>query len=319
MVILMHSSIRPVSLRAIDSHTGGEPTRLIIDGFPDLGRSNLRDRRERFASEFDTWRRAIILEPRGSDVLVGALLCEPYSPNATAGVIFFNNSGYLGMCGHGSIGLVTSLAWLGRITAGQHCIETPVGNVQATLHDDGSVSIENIPAYRYRKQVTVTTSHGSVTGDIAWGGNWFFLVSQHPFHITPAEIPIMTEYSLAIRQALDMQKIRGQDGDIIDHIELFADDEQADSRNFVLCPGKAWDRSPCGTGTCARLACLAAEGKLAAGQPWRQASVIGSQFVASYQPDGDRIIPTLRGRAWISGDHRLLFDTTDPFIWGISL
>ncbi len=303
----------------IDSHTGGEPTRLVTSGFPALGQGSMAERRERLAAEFDHFRRASMLEPRGNDVLVGALLCEPVDPAATAGVIFFNNTGYLGMCGHGTIGLVRSLAWLGQIQPGEHIIETPVGNVTATLHDDLSVSVRNVPSWRYRKAVTLhSETLGQVTGDIAWGGNWFFLISDHGLQVTPQNIPALTRYALQVQQELQQQGIFGEQQGIIDHIELFAEDDVADSRSFVLCPGGQWDRSPCGTGTSAKLACLAADGKLAAGEEWCQASVIGSRFTASYQPEGDKIIPTLRGTAYICAETTLLIDKHDPFAWGIA-
>lgn len=305
-------------VQVLDSHTGGEPTRLVIDGFPHLGTGSMAERRRLLAEQHDHWRAATMLEPRGNDVLVGALLCEPVDPTACAGVIFFNNSGYLGMCGHGTIGLVVSLAHLGRIQPGVHRIETPVGTVQATLHDDRSVSVRNVPAYRYRKAVSLEVpGHGTVTGDIAWGGNWFFLIAEHGQRIAGDNLEALTDYTWAVRQALQAQSIRGEDGGEVDHIELFADDAQADSRNFVLCPGKAYDRSPCGTGTSAKLACLAADGKLQPGEIWCQASVIGSQFTASYEPDGERIIPTIRGRAHLSAEATLLIEDDDPFAWGI--
>lgn len=305
-------------IQVLDSHTGGEPTRLVIDGFPQLGAGSMAERRRLLAEQHDHWRAATMLEPRGNDVLVGALLCEPVDPTACAGVIFFNNSGYLGMCGHGTIGLVVSLAHLGRIQPGVHRIETPVGTVQATLHDDRSVSVRNVPAYRYRKAVSLEVpGHGTVTGDIAWGGNWFFLIAEHGQRIAGDNLETLTAYTWAVRQALQAQGIRGEDGGEVDHIELFADDAQADSRNFVLCPGKAYDRSPCGTGTSAKLACLAADGKLQPGEIWCQASVIGSQFTASYEPDGQRIIPTIRGRAHLSAEATLLIEEDDPFAWGI--
>ncbi|MFL9813655.1 4-hydroxyproline epimerase [Stutzerimonas sp. VN223-3] len=305
-------------IQVLDSHTGGEPTRLVIDGFPQLGTGSMAERRRLLAERFDDWRAATMLEPRGSDVLVGALLCEPVDPTACAGVIFFNNSGYLGMCGHGTIGLVVSLAHLGRIQPGTHRIETPVGTVQATLHEDRSVSVRNVPAYRYRQAVDVEVpGYGTVTGDIAWGGNWFFLVAEHGQRIAADNIEALTAYTWAVRQALDVEGIRGEDGGDVDHIELFAEDPQADSRNFVLCPGKAYDRSPCGTGTSAKLACLAADGKLQPGEIWRQASVIGSEFLASYEPDGDRIVPTIRGCAHLSAEAILLIEDDDPFGWGI--
>ncbi|MCG8909021.1 4-hydroxyproline epimerase [Pseudomonas sp. DP-17] len=309
-------------IQVLDSHTGGEPTRLVLDGFPDLGKGSMAERRALLAEQHDSWRAATVLEPRGSDVLVGALLCEPVDPSACAGVIFFNNTGYLGMCGHGTIGLVVSLAHLGRIGPGTHKIETPVGTVEATLHDDRSVSVRNVPSYRYRKQVPVDVpGHGRVHGDIAWGGNWFFLIADHGLRVAGDNLDELTAYTVAVQKALEDQGIRGEDGGLIDHIELFADDPDADSRNYVLCPGKAYDRSPCGTGTSAKLACLAADGKLAAGDSWRQASVIGSQFEGRFEwigePAEGRIIPTIRGRANISAEATLLLEEDDPFAWGI--
>jgi 4-hydroxyproline epimerase len=308
-------------IHVIDSHTGGEPTRLVVGGFPDLGGGSMAERRTRLADTYDAWRSATLLEPRGSDVVVGALLCKPVASDAAAGVIFFNNAGYLGMCGHGTIGLVASLAHLGRIGVGEHRIETPVGTVTTTLHADGSVSVRNVPAYRHLHQVAVDLpGHGTVRGDVAWGGNWFFLVSEHGQRVASDNLGALTAYTAALRAALAAQAITGAGGAEIDHIELFADDaEGADSRNFVLCPGNAYDRSPCGTGTSAKIACLAADGKLAPGEVWRQASVIGSRFEASYTVEDGKVIPTLRGRAHISAEAVLLIEDSDPFGWGIRL
>lgn len=324
-------------IRVLDSHTGGEPTRLVLDGFPDLGDGSMAERRQILAERHDDWRAASVLEPRGSDVLVGALYCKPVDPEACAGVIFFNNSGYLGMCGHGTIGLVVSLAHLGWIEPGVHKIETPVGTVEATLHDDRSVSVRNVPSYRYRQSVSLDVpGHGRVTGDIAWGGNWFFLIADHGLRIAGDNLDTLSAYTVAVQKALEDQGIRGEDGGLIDHIELFAEDtppkgsspsvaseegaaawRPADSRNYVLCPGKAYDRSPCGTGTSAKLACLAADGKLQPGETWRQASVIGSQFEGSFEWQGERIVPTIRGRANISAEATLIIEDDDPFAWGI--
>jgi 4-hydroxyproline epimerase len=308
-------------IQIVDSHTGGEPTRLVIGGFPDLGGGSMAERRALLADQHDKWRAATVLEPRGSDVVVGALLCEPVSPDAAAGVIFFNNAGYIGMCGHGTIGLVASLAHIGRIGVGEHKIETPVGTVTTTLHADGSVSVRNVPAYRHLHQVAVELpGHGTVRGDVAWGGNWFFLVSEHGQRVASDNLAALTGYTVALRQALAAQGITGAEGAEIDHIELFAaDDDGADSRNFVLCPGSAYDRSPCGTGTSAKIACLAADGKLAPGEVWTQASLIGSRFEASYAMEDGKVIPTLRGRAYISAEATLLIEDEDPFGWGIRL
>jgi 4-hydroxyproline epimerase len=310
------------TLNVIDSHTGGEPTRLVVSGGPALGAGTLAERLDVFRTRFDDWRAGVVTEPRGSDVVVGALLCEPDDPECAAGVIFFNNVGYLGMCGHGTIGLVVSLAHMGRIGPGQHRIDTPVGIVEATLNDDGSVAVRNVPAYRHRKAVTVDVpGYGPLTGDIGWGGNWFFLVADHGRTLVPANIPELTTFTSAIRDALSAQQITGADGALIDHIELFGPPsrEGSDSRSFVLCPGNAYDRSPCGTGTSAKVACLAADGKLAEGAVWRQESIIGSVFEAIYRHSGDgaTIVPTITGHAHIMAEGRLCFDGRDPFAWGI--
>ncbi|AZE89496.1 4-hydroxyproline epimerase [Pseudomonas orientalis] len=305
-------------LHVIDSHTGGEPTRLIMNGFPTLAGATIADQLDDLRSHHDQWRRACLLEPRGNDVLVGALYCAPVTPGATCGVIFFNNAGYLGMCGHGTIGLVASLHYQGLIEPGVHSLDTPVGPVAATLHADGTVTLRNVPAYRYRRHVEVQVpGHGAVVGDIAWGGNWFFLMSDHGQALQMNNVDALTDYTWAMLKALEAQGIHGEDGALIDHIELFADDTEADSRNFVMCPGKAYDRSPCGTGTSAKLACLAADGTLGPGEPWVQASITGSQFLARYEWDGERIRPFITGRAHMTADSILLIDEQDPFAWGI--
>ena len=306
-------------IQFIDSHTGGEPTRLVVGGFPDLGRGSMAERRGILSQQFDDWRAATVLEPRGSDVVVGALLCTPVAADSTAGVIFFNNTGYLGMCGHGTIGLVATLAYMGRIQAGLHRIETPVGTITAKLHSDGSVSVRNVPGYRHLHNVAVEVpDYGLVHGDVAWGGNWFFLANDHGQRVAPDNLEALTRYTVALSDALKSNGITVRDGADIDHIELFApDSEGADSRNFVLCPGKAYDRSPCGTGTSAKLACLAADGKLAPGAIWTQASVIGSRFEGSYSVEGDNVIPTIRGRAYVCAEGTLLITDDDPFAWGI--
>ncbi|WP_183040122.1 4-hydroxyproline epimerase [Paraburkholderia tropica] len=315
------------TLSVIDSHTGGEPTRLVTEGGPELGRGPLAERLEIFRRDFDRVRAGIVCEPRGSDVMVGALLCEPHDPACSAGVIFFNNVGFLGMCGHGTIGLIVSLAHMGRIAPGVHRIETPVGNVEAELHADGSVTVRNVPAYRYRTNVPVDVPGlGRMHGDIAWGGNWFFLVADHGQSLDFANVETLTNVSWAIRQALEANGITGEGGALIDHIELFADSTTPglDSRNFVLCPGKAYDRSPCGTGTSAKIACLAADAALAPGAVWKQESIVGSVFEASYEShesDGDLapgyVRPSIRGTAHVSAQAQLIFADDDPFAWGI--
>lgn len=311
-------------IHIIDSHTGGEPTRLIVDGGPELGTGPLAQRLELFKEKFDHFRSATVCEPRGSDVIVGALLCTPHDPTCTAGVIFFNNVGYLGMCGHGMIGLIATLAYQGKITLGRHRIETPVGVVETELHADHSVTVHNVPAYRHLKNISLQVEgHGSIRGDVAWGGNWFFLCADHGQDLRIANIDALSDFGWRIRQALEAANIRGADGAEIDHIELFSAPMSAanDSRNFVLCPGKAYDRSPCGTGTSAKLACLAADGKLAEGQLWLQESIIGSVFEGSYRilenSPLQKILPSIKGTAFVNAEATLLLDQRDPFVWGI--
>lgn len=319
----------------LDSHTGGEPTRLVLRGFPDLGTGSMQARLEYIKKHCDDWRRGILLEPRGHEVLVGALLVPPVDKKSTAGVIFFNNTGYLGMCGHGTIGLLASLEYLGQAVIGQHIIETPVGNITAELLGQGRVRIENVPAYRYKKDVSVKVPALSQTviGDIAWGGNWFFLVKNPQFelHINKAkELEVICTH---IKEALQQAGITGAHGDEIDHIELFSEHPEADSQNFVLCPGNVYDRSPCGTGTSAKLACLAADGALQAGEVWYQAGIVGSVFQGQYRwaepnevsklttdtADMRAVIPTIEGQAFISAETTLVFDPADPFYFGITL
>lgn len=307
-------------IRIIDSHTAGEPTRLVYEGFPDLGNGTIQEKLHQFKTYHDQWRKAVILEPRGNDILVGALLCKPSKPEATAAVIFFNNNGYLGMCGHGTIGLMASLQYLGKAQPGEHLIETPVGDVVCTIFADGSVGIQNVISYRYKKSVSLEVAGlGTVTGDIAWGGNWFFLVNQKFIDINLTNVSQLTAISSSIKQALHDHHITGKDNAEIDHIELFQSHPEAVSQNFVLCPGNAYDRSPCGTGTSAKLACLAADGVLAPDTIWRQASVIGSEFQASYKPaqQHEGIHPFIRGNAYICAENTIIIDDQDPFKWGI--
>jgi len=310
------------TVRVIDSHTAGEPTRVVVEGGPDLGRGDLATRRERFRREFDRFRSGVVNEPRGSDVIVGAMLCEPVDRSCAAGVIFFNNVGVIGMCGHGTIGVAVTLAHLGRIAPGVHRIETPVGIVSAELHDRHRVTVANVPSYRHAADVRLDVpGYGVVTGDVAWGGNWFFLVESPGIDIVPQNIERLTQLSRAVRVGLAERGIRGDDGADIDHVEVYAPLGQTTkgARAFVLCPGDAYDRSPCGTGTSAKLACLSARGELAPGEAWRQQSVIGTLFEASYAAgDGGRVQPRITGSAYVTAESTLIFDDDDPLRFGIT-
>lgn len=309
------------TVRIFDSHTGGEPTRLVVSGGPDLGDGPLPERVERFRRDADKFRTMILAEPRGYDAMVGALLCKPIDPASAAGVIFFNNRGYLGMCGHGAIGVAATLAYQGLIGLGQHRLETPVGTITLNLLNPNRVAVENIPSYRLTKNVQVTVDGlGKISGDVAWGGNWFFLTEDLQSILDPAQIGQLTDVAWRIRRALVAQGITGANGAEIDHIELLGAPTTADanSRSFVLCPGGAYDRSPCGTGTSAKLACLAADNKLLPGVPWIQESIIGSRFTATYREGTDgKIIPTIVGDAFVTGETRLIAQPGDPFHHGI--
>jgi 4-hydroxyproline epimerase len=307
-------------VEVIDSHTGGEPTRVVIAGGPNLGDGPLEQRLQRFRADYDQFRSAVVNEPRGSDVMVGALLCEPEDRSCVAGVIFFNNVGYLGMCGHGTIGVIATLAHLNRIDPGMHRIETPVGIVTAVLEESGDVTIENVPSYRSARCVPLEVpGWRTVTGDVAWGGNWFFLINEHGLELALERVDELTEVTWRIRQALQRRGITGRDGQEIDHIELFGPpaSPSADSRNFVLCPGKSYDRSPCGTGTSAKLACLYDDGRLEEGQVWRQESIVGSVFEGTIVVRDGLILPRIKGSAFVDAEASLILDQRDPFCTGI--
>ena len=312
-----------MQLRIIDSHTEGEPTRAIIGGGPVLQGNSAEEQRAYLERHHDDLRRTVILEPRGSAAMVGALLAPPIDPSCDTAVIFFNNTGYLSMCGHGAIGVAVTLGYLGRVSSGEVRIETPAGIVNVTLHDANEATIRNVPSYRARAGVPLDVPGlGIVRGDVAWGGNWFFLCETPPATLEPANIPALTAAAIAVKNALRAAGIAAPDDSEIDHIEFFDDSptEGVDSRNFVLCPGEEYDRSPCGTGTSAKIACLAEDGRLAPGQTWAQESIIGGRFRASYSlDDSGHVIPSLTGRAFICGEATLVRQASDPFACGIDL
>ncbi len=307
-------------ISVIDTHTGGEPTRVVISGGPELGSGSMADRLAVFRDRYDTFRTAVAGEPRGSDVMVGAILLPPVDTSCAAGVIFFNNVGYLGMCGHGTIGVAVALSHLGRIGPGAHRIETPVGRVTVSLEGRNTVTIDNVESYRLTKGASVDVPElGTYTGDVAWGGNWFFLVHEHGEELTVLNVDRLTDVTWRIRQALVANGITGAEGAEIDHIELYgpATITGADSKCFVLCPGRAYDRSPCGTGTSAKIACLVADGKLALGVVWRQESIIGSVFEAWAHKSERGVRPQVRGTAYVNAESTLIIDPDDPFALGI--
>ena len=308
-------------VQVVDSHTGGEPTRIVLSGGPDLGTGTLANRREVFRDQFDDFRSAVINEPRGSDIWVGGILCSPVNPNAVTGVVFFNNIGVLNMCGHGVIGLTVTLSYLDRIGFGAHLIETPAGDVNVRLGEDGQVTVINVPSYRYLADVFLQVpGEGLMKGDVAWGGNWFFLVEEHQEDIRLDNTRRLTDFTTRIRDGLQENRVTGAGGAAIDHIELFGPgDDGMDSRNFVLCPGGAYDRSPCGTGCSAKIACLMADGRLQPGETWRQQSIVGSVFEVKGSWAGDHVIAEIVGSAFVNSEATLVFNPSDPFRMGISI
>lgn len=310
----------PQHVRVVDSHTGGEPTRVVLEGGPDLGRGPLSERRARLQAAHGPWCRALACEPRGSQVLVGALLVPPFEPGCGLGVIFFNNVGTLGMCGHATLGLVETLRHLGRLEPGRIRVDTPVGVVEAELREDGSAVVANVPARRHRAGAAVDVPGlGTVKGDVAWGGNWFFITGDHGLDLDPAHLPRLLEAGARVREALARAGVTGEGGAEIDHVEFTGAprDPANHGRGFVLCPGLEWDRSPCGTGTSAKLACLMEDGRIREGDLWRQESIIGSVFTGWMARKDGRLLPHIQGRAFVTAEATLILDPLDPFAYGI--
>jgi 4-hydroxyproline epimerase len=317
----LNASVFPATIRVIDSHSEGEPTRVVIEGWPQPAGATMAERRDDLRARYDHLRRAVVCEPRGHDAIVGALLTPPVTSDATAGIIFFNNGTYLGMCGHGLIGVVRTLEYQGRVRPGTSRYDTPVGTVSAELSADGSVTIENVAAHCHATDVAVDVPGiGRVVGDIAYGGNWFFLTHLPDVIIGLDRARDLTRLTQSIQDALRAAGITGANGADIDHIELSAAPmrHDADARNFVLCSGGEYDRSPCGTGTSAIMAARHRRGQLALGEPWRQESVAGSLFTGwlTAGPNGT-LIPHVRGTAFVTGEATLRFDPRDPFRGGL--
>lgn len=316
------TNVWPREIEVIDSHTEGEPTRVVVRGWPEPAGATMAARRDELARRFDHLRRAVVHEPRGHEAMVGALLTSPVVPGSAAGVIFFNNVGYLGMCGHGMVGVVRTLEHLGRITPGTVRVDTPVGTVRAVLGDGGEVTLRNVQARVHALDVVVEVPGvGEVRGDVAWGGNWFFITHLAEPELALANLPELTLATRRIATALRLQGITGDQGAEIDHIELCSPSPEtdADTRNFVLCPGGEYDRSPCGTGTSAKLAVLHARGELVPGQHWIQESITGGRFTGWLEEDEEGVlVPFICGGAYLTGRGTLLFDPADPFREGFS-
>lgn len=310
-------------MHVIDSHTGGMPTRVILNGGPELGSGPMAERVRCLANNHDAFCKSVLLEPRGQSGMVGALLVAPDDVGCETGVIYFDANAILGMCGHGTIGLGVTLAHLGRIAPGTHKFETPAGIISIDLLDTSTVRVTNIESRQVQEAVSIEIDkYGVFTGDLAYGGNWFFIVDPSPIPVEVANIRVLTDLAIAIREACTAQGVTGENGENVDHVILQGqpDTESVSSRNFVLCPDNEYDRSPCGTGSSARLACLAAAGVLAPGEEIVQQSIIGSTYNMSYQPGiSGGVIPKLTGQAHVMAESRLIFAQNDPFRMGIHL
>lgn len=314
----------PERLRVIDSHTIGEPTRLVIDeslvAGLDLGGGSVRERRDRFRERYDHVRQALVGDPRGTVAMVGVILLPPADPSCRFGAFCINRVGYLDMCGHATIGLAVTLGHLGRIEPGSFRLETPADVVGVTWHGGGEASFECVPPRRITKSLALACDDGArVTGDVATSGLWFFICRDHGLPVDSAGIPALTARAWAIRRALDARGITGTGGAVIDHVVLLGPprDARNHGRAFVLCPDGAFDRSPCGTGTSALVGCLFEDGQLAEGHTWRQESVLGGVYEASIRRVGGMLVPTVRGSAWLTGETTLHFAGDDPYRTGI--
>ncbi len=277
--------------------------------------NSIAEIRADFAARFDDLRSAFVCEPRGSDILVGALLVPGFEEQW--GVVFFNNVGMLNMCGHGTIGVAETLLHMGEWEIGEHVLETSVGKVGVTINADRSVEFANVPSYVSVRGVELTLSDRKVTGDVAWGGNWFYLCDDHGMEIGLGNLDKLTQLGEEIRRKLLAEGIRGSNGGEIDHVELVVKQEIG-AKNFVLCPGLAYDRSPCGTGTSAKLACLYEAGKIQPGEIWRQESVTGSVFEGWVEIINGQCVPHVRGRAFITAETELILDAEDPLRFGFT-
>lgn len=310
-----------MQIEVIDSHTGGEPTRVVVGGWVIPEGSTVAEKREYLNRNQAHLRSGVTREPRGSDVCVGALLVPSTDPECCTGVIFFTTVGTLGMCGHGTIGVVETLRHLGKIEPGEHKIETPVGVIQVRLEPDGTVWVTNVPSFSQGEVCVETEGYGTICGDVVWGGNWFFLVEQNAFvpEVTFENRRDLVRFAMDVKDAIFASGVTGANGAEIDHVEIFGPPTVpgAHGKNFVLCPGLDYDRSPCGTGTSAKMASLYGKGELSEGMLWVQESITGSTFTGFVTIDGDKIIPHISGRAHITASSTLIFDENDPFCWGI--
>lgn len=332
-------------VHVVDSHTAGEPTRVVTGGLPNVPGATMADKRAFLRQHCDALRSGLVCEPRGHDAIVAAYLLPPCDPTAHAGVVFANDVGYLGMCGHGAIGVATTLLAMGMVAPAsadgdtEIRLDTPVGTVvaQVAVRDGrpGAVRLRNVPSFLHARDVEVPVEGiGRVTVDVAWGGNWFAILPEDELGVAvePERLPALLERTMAVREALIRHDVFGFDPATgapqeIDHVEVYRvlrhPDARVATRTMTLCPGRAYDRSPCGTGTSAKIATLHARGEIAPGDVFVNQSVIGTEFrarILAVDRDGDRtlVTPEIEGQAWITGLQQLVFDPTDPLKSGLT-
>jgi proline racemase len=327
-------------IQAVDSHTAAEPTRVITGGLPTIRGATMAEKRDQLRQEHDSIRKSLVLEPRGHDAIVLAFLLPPTRDDADLGVVFANDAGYLGMCGHGSIGLVTTAVAMGLVPAVEPvteiALDTPVGLIRCRVAVEAgrpkSVTITNVPSFLYRQRVIVDVhGFGKVAADVAYGGNWFAFVEadQLGLVVEKSHLPVLMQAATAIREALVREGVRGihpetGEEETVDHIKLFEalDGEHLGARSLTLCPGTAYDRSPCGTGTSAKLAVLHAKGELKQGEVFDSESVLGTKFMARIVGETTvgkypAIVPEITGSAWITSFATFVIDPDDPCRLGI--
>jgi proline racemase len=328
------------AITAVDSHTEGMPTRVITGGVGPIPGATMAERRLHFMAHMDDLRLLLMREPRGHGAMSGAILQPPSRPDADWGVVFIEVSGCLPMCGHGTIGVASVLVETGMVVVSEPetvvRLDTPAGLVEARVAvQDGrarSVTLRNVPAFLHERDREVEVPGlGTVAYDLAFGGNFYAILpaASIGLDVDPARSGELIDAGLAIMAAIDAEGGPVHPGDPgirgCHHVILHAPGlDGADGRAATAIHPGWLDRSPCGTGTSARMAQLHARGELALDTPWVHESVIGTRFTGRLVAEADAagrpaVVPEITGRAWITGTAQYLLDPEDPFPAGFAL
>ncbi|MDS0300561.1 proline racemase family protein [Halogeometricum sp. S1BR25-6] len=311
----------------VDTHTAGEPTRILTGGFDasELDRRSAEASRDSFAERYDWLRRLLVREPRGHEHMFGAIPVFEVDDAADFGLFFFDNGGYLDMCGHGTIGVVTALIETGRLPErSSYEIATPAGTVTAepTVEDGRvrSVEIDNIPSYMTGGTRVDLPGTGPVDVDLVYSGNVVALVdaAQFDFALEESNLDRIRECGRTLKRRLNANDAAPTDDSLpapVSVVEFYERRSDVD-RNVVVFGNGSIDRSPCGTGTCAKMTLLYEEGELAVGTPYRYQSVLGREFVGTVRDvedgeDGAVVHPVVRGSAYVTGTHQFVRDPED--------